>query len=169
MFFFVFSIFGFQIRIQVSNLQWPCCSATDNVCTYDAFLNHRTCYNQSRTQCCLLLAQWMWMTWQSRVIICHHMMSPPSFSDKKEPYRCCCCREAISRGHFVIVSPMTDRVVDWTFCWQLQKGSQELMRFNWSVSCQLSLVPHLTLSDTVYWVHCISQEDKGTNIKRESQ
>lgn len=43
---------------------------------------------------------------------------------------------------------MTDQVVDWAVCWQLREGRQQLMRFNWSVSCQLSLVPHLTLSDT---------------------
>lgn len=76
-------------------------------------------------------------------------MSPHSSSDREELYLCC-CHDVILCGRFVIVSPMTDRVVDWAFCWQLQEGRQELMRFNWSVSCQLSLVPHLTLSDTVY-------------------
>ena len=48
---------------------------------------------------------------------------------------------------------LTDQVVDWGVCWPLREGRQELMRFNWSVSCQLSLVPHLTLSDGVSLLH----------------
>lgn len=32
------------------------------------------------------------------------------------------------------------------------------MRFNWSVSCQLSLVPHLTLSDGVNLLHLQGDE-----------
>lgn len=32
------------------------------------------------------------------------------------------------------------------------------MRFNWSVSCQLSLVPHLTLSDGVSLLHLQGHE-----------
>jgi len=34
-------------------------------------------------------------------------------------------------------------------CWQLGERRQELMSFNWSVSCQPPLVPHLTRSDGV--------------------
>ncbi len=48
---------------------------------------------------------------------------------------------------------MTDQVVDWGVCWQRRGRRQELMRFNWSVSCQLSLVPHLTLSDGASVLH----------------
>lgn len=56
------------------------------------------------------------------------------------------------------MSPLTDQVVDWGVCWQLREGRQELMRFNWSVSCQLSLVPHLTLSDGVSLLHLQGHE-----------
>ncbi len=63
------------------------------------------------------------------------------------------CCSVILCGHFVVVSPMTDQAVDWSVCWQLRERRQELMRFNWSVSCQLSLVPHLTLSDGASVLH----------------
>lgn len=53
---------------------------------------------------------------------------------------------------------LTDQVVDWGVCWHLREGRQELMRFNWSVSCQLSLVPHLTLSDGVSLLHLQGRE-----------
>lgn len=61
---------------------------------------------------------------------------------------------------------MTDQVVDWGVCWQLREGRQELMRFNWSVSCQLSLVPHLTLSDGGSLLHlrctCARERESAT-------
>lgn len=58
---------------------------------------------------------------------------------------------------------MTDQVVDWTVCWQLREGRGELMSFNWSVSCQLSLDPHLTLSDGVSLLHI---SERGCVIER---
>ena len=53
---------------------------------------------------------------------------------------------------------LTDQVVDWGVCWHLRERRQQLMRFNWSVSCQLSLVPHLTLSDAVSLLHLQGHE-----------
>lgn len=55
---------------------------------------------------------------------------------------------------------MTDQAVDWGVCWQLREGRQELMRFNWFVSCRLSLVAHLTLSDGVSLLHL-----QGTSVR----
>lgn len=94
-------------------------------------------------------------------------MNPLLFRQRRGlqvPHSC----EVILCGHFVAVSPMTDQVVDWGVCWQLGEGRQELMRFNWSVSCQLSLAPHLTLSDGASLLHlqrhqcvCVCREERG--------
>lgn len=64
---------------------------------------------------------------------------------------------------------MTDQVVDWAVCWQLREGRQQLMRFNWSVSCQLSLVPHLTLSDAVSLLHQQEHEAHACVCARERE
>lgn len=53
---------------------------------------------------------------------------------------------------------LTDQVVDWSVCWHLREGRQQLMKFNWSVSCQLSLVAHLTLSDGMSPLHLQQNE-----------
>ena len=56
---------------------------------------------------------------------------------------------------------MTDQVVDCDVLWYPGEGQQKLMRFNWSVSCQLSLVPHLTLSDGVSPLHLHGPKSVG--------